>query len=178
VAKYLADKEGALKVAAYIGGLSTVLFLWFLGALGTYLRAASARMATIAVASGVAAAVFFGSALAVTYALVLSVDNQVDGVTLEFLTTFDRVLVGLAAFAAGSMAIAVGVAVMRYRVLPAWMSPLALVTAAAQLVAGLAVSNQSDGMVAFGYAALAIFLVLVLSLAVTMYQRGEVSAAG
>jgi hypothetical protein len=177
VAQYLADKEGSLKVAAYVGGLATVLFLWFLGALGTFLRAASARMATIAVASGVAASVFFGTALAVTYALVLSVDNQVDGVTLEFLNTFGRVLVGLAAFAAGSMAIAVAVGVMRYRVLPAWVSALALVTTAAQLVAGVAVSNQSDGMVAFGYLALAIFLVLVLSLAVTMYQRGEVTPA-
>jgi hypothetical protein len=176
VASYLADKESQLKIGAYVTGLSTALFLWFVGALGRGLRTVSARLATVAVASGVAAAVFFGAALAITYALVQSVDNQVDGVTLEYLGTLSRVLVGLAAFAAGSLAVAVALTVIRWRVLPSWVSALALVTAAAQLVAGVAVSDQSDGMVAFGYGALFIFLILVLALAVTMYQRGALAA--
>ena len=173
VRRYYADNQDMLRVSAYLGGLATIPFLWFLGSLARALRPASARLATTATASGVAATAFFGAGLAVSAALALSVNRQVDATTIEFLGALIASLISYASFAAASLTLAVGVVALRYRVLPAWLAWLSLLATATGLVGALQIARESDGLAAFGFVALGVFLAWVLALAITLYRQGD-----
>ena len=173
IVRHFQNHRTALLWSSYLGGLATVLLLWFAGAMSGYLRRHGAgRLATTSVAGAVAAA---GVALAGGLAgleLAFRSAGMGSGIVRVLFDmnqqTFVVIWFPLAVFVA-----ATSIAGMRTGSLPGWLTRSGALFAVAALVGGTTWARSgawAPGGV-FDYIVFLVFAAWMLALSVTLWMR-------
>lgn len=152
ITSYFTENRSRLLAQVWILGLAGVFFLWFLGSLRSYLRAAegeTGRLSAVVFGAGIAAFAAFGTGTGVAGALAHSVAQEADpGVTVA-LERFAQMALAGTSFPLFVLLVAASLVSGRTRAFPAWLGWLGWVLAALALVASTAVFFD-DGALAPG----------------------------
>jgi hypothetical protein len=178
IREYFVDNDTALKVGGYLAGLAIFPFLIFLGCVWSRVRAAgdeARRLATMLVG---------GAVVAVTLATVGTVITTATAIRIgEVNAPLARLLYELAGTATDATSFAVAVfvgatslAALRARVFPAWVGWFGAVLTVAWLVAGIALSTDSDALTAFGLVVLLVWGVWVLTISYFLLRPEQQAA--
>jgi len=132
IAAYFADNEAALRAQGLLFLLGGGIFLWFLGSLRSFLARAeggTGRLATVALAAGVASTVVRVVALTFQIGLAAAGGSVQPALVAVMDALFTAASVPLAV-----MLVAVALVSFRTRAFPTWLGWLSVAAAAAQLV--------------------------------------------
>jgi hypothetical protein len=171
IALYFLDHEGAIKAGAFISGLATVAFLWFLGSLWSTLRRPedTRRLATIAAGGGVATVslVLVGFAMNSTTALRI---RELGPSGAKFFYTLSGIVIGMASFSIAALVAATSIAALRANLFPAWLGWAGGVLSVAWLVGGLGVATDSGAIFVLGFVVFLVWLVWILAISFYLYR--------
>ncbi len=156
---YFADHRTALLIAAYLGGLSAILSLWFIAGLRTVLRRAEGGDGTLALAMFAGGLVVNGMALLGTVlsaTLAFNADRD-DGV---FRTVYDlgNMTFAVLYFPWALFTAAAAVVMIRTGVLARWLGWAGLVVAVVMLVGAAGLGQTSGAWAAGGVISFVAFL--------------------
>ncbi|MCJ7438500.1 MAG: hypothetical protein MUP97_12170 [Acidimicrobiia bacterium] len=174
IIKFTKDNQDALRCAAYLAGLSMVVFLFFLGAVGSRLRRAgtgSGRLAATAVMGGVALAAIAGASNGISAYGAL---HPGESALTYRLTT---VLFGFVAFAAVVFTEATSIVIVRTKFLPAWLGWFGGLVALLWLVGAAAVSTENDTIFTVGFVAFLAWALWIIALSVTLFRTTDSAPA-
>jgi hypothetical protein len=177
VAAYFRDHSGAIKAQQLLGGLGIVALMWWFGALWRVLSRAEgerprlAIVAAIALASGVAIALFSG---AITATAAIRVDD-VD--TTHLLWSLSLVGFATAAFSIATFLVAACVVTYRANIAPRWTGYLGGLAAVAFLVGSLGTVSDSNAINSAGLVAFLAWCVWTLAMSVVLWRGIETPSA-
>ncbi len=137
LASYLADNLGTLAIGTVLWGLGTIALIWFLDGLRTRIAPASGQLARLAYGFGFAAALFLLASIVPEVAGALASDNldrNLEGGAAEAMTALGDGFFIAAELMLVGFFLAVGLAAVRARVLPAWVGWISLVLAVVALI--------------------------------------------
>lgn len=182
IVSFFADRRGDLLAASFLFGLAAVLFLWFLGSLRTYLRAAEGgegRLSAAAFGGGVAGIVLTvaGVALLNGIAFKLAGTPGADPNVTRALFDAGSAVLAIAAFPFVVFFGAASCSAARSGALPAWAYWTGSVVAALQVIAGLALVADSGFLAtggAMGFIGPGAGLLWVVAVSVVMMGRDGV----
>jgi hypothetical protein len=153
IAKYYADKDSALKAALWLGGLASVGLVWWFGSLWRRMSRAEGGEHRLSVVSliglALGGALFMASA-SVNASVALRITDVGEGARVFY--TLSTVLLSAAGFGLAIHLFATNILGLRYKMLPAWMAWVGVVSGLAFLVSavlGSATDNASG--VVFGF---------------------------
>jgi hypothetical protein len=179
-----ADKRDSVLLAAYLGGIGGVFFIWWTSSIRSYLRSAeggTGRLSAIVFAAGILTIAVSTAAEVMRLLLVLRLPEAGNPVTAQLLFDGTTVFYAMSWFPAVAMAAAIGVITMRHGAFPAWFGYVSYAGAIVFLLAGYGISATtgafaSDGAVAMlAFAASTIWYIALL---VLLVQRvGKTAAA-
>jgi len=181
IAQYYTDHTGAIKAGAFLTGLGSAAFLWFLGSIWATLRRSedTRRLATIATAGGVVGVVtaVTGFALNAAVALAIGTRGGTASVNPKFIYLLSGVIGGMGNFGIAVFVAAVGVAALRTGVFPAALGWASLVIALGWVVGGFLVASTASAFFAIGFIVFLVWLVWVLVLCFFLYRPPAEPAA-
>ena len=137
IAAYLADNLERLAIAAVIWGIGTIALIWFLDGLRARIAPASGQLARLAYGFGFAVALFLLASVMPDVAGALASDNldrSLDGGAAEAMTSLGDGFFIAAELMLVGFFLAVGLAALRARALPAWLGWISLVLAMVALI--------------------------------------------
>src|SRR5215204_2144609 len=147
VAEYYEDHTAALKTGAFLTGLGSLAFLWFLGSLWSTLRRSedTRRLATIATGGGIVGLITAVTALALNATVAIAIDSSraTASVNPKFIYLLSGTIGGMGNFGIAALVAATGIAALRTGVFPAPLGWASLVIALGWIVAGLIVVTDS-----------------------------------
>ena len=129
VVEFWSDNDGQQVAGAFISALSLVPLLWFLGSLRSALRTAeggTGRLSAIAFAGGIVLVGFGAVDSSIQFAAAESVGDVPPAVTQSLSVLYGDFFLGFPV-GVGTLLLASGLAILRTRVLPAWLGWVALV---------------------------------------------------
>lgn len=181
IGEYYTDHTAALKVGAFLTGLGSAAFLWFLGSVWATIRRSDAtrRLATIAVGGGIVGLVTAVTAVAINATVALAIDTTgaTASVNPKFVYLLSGVVGGMGNFGIAAFVAAVGVAALRTDVFPAALGWASLLIALGWIVAGLVVATTASAFFAIGFLVFLVWLVWVLVIAFFLYRPPVVEPA-
>ena len=177
ITSYFTENRSRLLAQVWVLGLAGVFFLWFLGSLRSYLRAAegqTGRLSAVVFGAGIAAFAAFGTGTGVAGALAHSVaDEAGPGVTVALERVAQVALAGTS-FPILVLLVAASLVSGRTGAFPAWLGWLGWALAALAGVASLALFYD-DGALApggmVGFVLFGAFLLWFLAASVVMVGR-------
>ena len=175
IGEYYVDHTNAIKVGAFLTGLGSFAFLWFLGSVWATLRRSddTRRLAVIAAGCAIVGLIFALSGIALNATLAVSVDSGRDAVQFvnpKFIYLLSGVIAGMGNFGIAVFVAAVGVAAFRTRHFPTALGWASLVIALGWIVAGLIVVTDAAAIFAIGFIMFLVWLVWVLVLCFFLYR--------
>ncbi len=129
VVEFWADNDDQQIAGAFIGALSIVPFLWFLGSLRSALRTGeggTGRLSAIAYAGGIVLAATAGVDASLQFAVADSVGDVPAGVTQTLSVLYSSFFLGFP-IGVGTLMLASSLVILRTKVLPAWLGWVAFV---------------------------------------------------
>jgi hypothetical protein len=177
VVQYFIDNRGRLLVQSFLAGLASIFFLWFLGSVWSYLRAAeggTGRLSAVAFAGGILTMVFLMLSLTVTYALAdrmaeLSPPDTSRAFYALVIQASDLTFFPVVAFTGASALV-----ILRTKALPAWLGWLGIVVAVLSLSRGTAFFVESGPFSSAGVlesVAIMAFLLWLLLMSILLVRR-------
>ena len=175
IGKYYTDHTGTIRTGAFLTGLGSAAFLWFLGSVWATLRRSddTRRLATIATGGGIVGLITAVTAFALNAAVALAVEQGRESVQLvnpKFIYVLSGVVGGMGNFGIAVFVVAVGVAALRTGVFPAALGWASLVIALGWVVAGLVVLTTSTAIFALGFIVFLVWLAWVLVISFLLYR--------
>ncbi|MEX1008282.1 MAG: hypothetical protein WD271_10620 [Acidimicrobiia bacterium] len=180
IAKFIADKDDALRWSGYIGAVAVIPLYWWLGSVWRLMRRSeggSPRLAVAALSGAV-----FASVLATIGGVTLAVLPIVGVRTLGTggARTFYLLSTNLAISTEFGLAVFLGAfsaLIIRSRVLPPVLGWLGALIALVAVVGGAAVATTRDAIFVVAFVAFLAFLVWVLVVSILMLRGPQESAA-
>jgi hypothetical protein len=129
VIEYWSDNDSRQVAGALLGSLALVPFLWFLGSLRGALRVAeggTGRLSAIAYAGGIVFVAFAAVDASLQFAVADSVGDVPPGVTHAISALYGNFFLGFPV-GVGTLLLASALAILRTRLMPAWIGWVALV---------------------------------------------------
>ncbi|MGH2686031.1 MAG: hypothetical protein ACRDJP_11255 [Actinomycetota bacterium] len=178
IAGYFTENRDRVLIQVWTLGLAGVFFLWFLGSLRSYLRAAEGepgRLSAVVFGAGIAAFASFGTGTGLAGALAHSVAEQGGlEVTLAFERLAQLALAGTG-FPLFVLLAAASLVSGRTKALPAWLGWLGWALAALALVSSLAVFFDEGALAPGGIVGVVLFAAFVVwFLAASLVMVGRV----
>ncbi len=175
IIKYFSDHQDSLKIASYLNGLSSVVFLWFLGSLFGRLRRAeggAGRLAGVALTGGVATVAIFSASGGITAYNALRPSQASAG--------FYRLSADMGAFAFFTIAVfVVGVSLVLWTrgLLPKALGYAGEAIGILFLIGAAAVSTENDAIFTIGFIAFIAFAIWLAIVSVMLYRTPETATA-
>jgi hypothetical protein len=170
---YFDDKHAALTIQALCGGLSLVLFLWFVSSLAAVFRDADERrLSTVMHGAGVAVVAVLAIADAIAIAAV-QLAPVLDGAAVTALYGTGWFVYHYVFWVAAALALATAVAAWRSGVLPRWYVWLSAAAVVVLLIGAISVrmygffSPKGEG----GFVAFLVFAVWILVSSVLLVRK-------
>ena len=181
IASYYEDHTAAIKTGAFLTGLGSLAFLWFLGSLWSTLRRSddTRRLATIATAGGIVGLITAVTAFALNATVAIAIDSTgaTASVNPKFIYLLSGVIGGMGNFGIAALVIAVGVASLRTKVFPEALGWASLVIALGWIVGGLVVVTDSGFPFVVGFITFLVWLIWVLAISFFLFRPpGEPAA--
>jgi hypothetical protein len=129
VVKFWHDNDGQQVAGAFLGALSTVPLLWFLGSLRSAFRTAeggTGRLSAIAYAGGIVLVAFAAVDSSIQFATAESVGDVPPAVTQTLSVLYNDFFLGFPV-GVGTLLLASSLVILRTRFLPVWLGWVALV---------------------------------------------------
>lgn len=170
IIEFFTDNQDALRVGAYLGGLSNVAFLWFLGSLFGRLRRAeggAGRMAGVALTGAVAAVTVTFVANGIGAYSALHVESSAFGYRLS------SVMFGFTGFAIAVFTAGVSVVLWNHDVLPKWFGYLGEAIAVGWFVAAAGVTTENSTIFTIGFIVFIAWALWVAALSIQLYRTPE-----
>lgn len=177
VVQYFIDNRGRLLVQSFLAGLASIFFLWFLGSVWSYLRAAeggTGRLSAVAFAGGILTMGLLMFSLVVSYALAdrmaeLSLPDTSRAFYALVVEASDLVFFPVVAFTGASALV-----ILRTKALPGWLGWLGIVVAVLSLSRGTAFFVESGPFSSAGVlesVAIMAFLLWLLLMSILLVRR-------
>lgn len=144
------DERGAIMASSYLGGVGSVLLLWFFGSLRSYLRSAegrTGRLSAVAFGAGLVVVTVFGVSAALSAVLALRPEGTLPAVA-QALFDGTNVFYSMSWFPSAALVGAVSVITMRARAFPAWFGLAGYAVMILFLVAGIGISATTGPLAA------------------------------
>jgi preprotein translocase subunit YajC len=181
IADYYEDHTGTIKAGAFLTGLATVAFLWFLGSLWSTLRRSedTRRLATIATGGGIVGLITAITSIALNATVALAIDSTgaTASVNPKFIYLLSGTIAGMGNFGIAVLVGATAVAALRTGVFPAGLAWASVVLAVGWLVAGLIVASDATAIFTIGFVAFLLWLIWVLVVSFFMIRPQEPASA-
>jgi hypothetical protein len=129
VVDFWTDNDSQQVASAFIGALSLVPFLWFLGSLRSALRTAeggTGRLSAIAYAGGIVLAAAAAVDASIQFAVAESVGDVPPGVTQTLSVLYNDFFLGFPV-GLGTLLLAASLVILRTKALPVWLGWVAFV---------------------------------------------------
>jgi hypothetical protein len=180
IAEYYEDHTGAIKAGAFLTGLATVAFLWFLGSLWSTLRRSddTRRLATIATGGGIVGLItaITSIALNATVAIAIGSTGATQSVNPKFIYLLAGTIAGMGNFGIAVLVGATAVAALRTGVFPAALAWASVVLAVGWIVAGFIVASDAAAIFTIGFIAFLLWLIWILVISFFMFRPQEPAA--
>lgn len=137
ISAYYGDNLGRLAVGAMIWGVGVIALIWFLDGLRSRVGVASAQLGRLAYGFGFAAALFLLANVMPDFAGAFAsdtLDRDLDPAAAEVYHTIGDAFFFAAEVMLAGFFLAVGLAAIRARALPAWLGGVSLILAVAALI--------------------------------------------
>ena len=176
IVSYFVDNRSGLLFQAYLFGLASIFFLWFVGSLRSHLRRAegeTGRLSAVAFGGGVATVATFFLGTSLSAALAFRVAQTDPGVAVALFHVGSQAFT-LSSFTAVVLVAAASVVIIRTGALPSWLGWLGGLLSLAFLVSGFAVFVESGPLAsggAYGYIVFGVFFLWVLLASMLLVQR-------
>ena len=174
---FFSEHQDRIQTSMVVLSLGTFFFLWFLGSLRSAIAAAEVaggRLATIAVAGGVVAAIFFIIAVSASATAAFRPD-EVDPTLTRALNDFGVLAAGPTAAGVAALFGAVAIAGYRHGAFPAPVAGLAALAAIVQVFAMLTVTTDTGALAPDGWLGLWVpfvpILLATVATSVTLMRR-------
>jgi hypothetical protein len=178
IRQYFVDNDTALKVGGYLNGLAIFPFLIFLGSVWSRVRRVgedNRELATMLVGGAVIAASLVSVGTLITTATAIRIAN-IAPADAKLLYELAGTATDIAAFGVAVFVGATSVAALRARVFPAWVGWFGAALTLAWLVAGIAVSTDSDALSVLGFIVLLLWVVWILALSYFLLRPEQQAA--
>jgi hypothetical protein len=178
IRQYFVDNDTALKVGGYLNGLAIFPFLIFLGSVWSRVRRVgedNRELSTMLVGGAVIATSLVSVGTLITTATAIRIANIAPG-DAKLLYELAGTATDMAAFGVAVFVGATSVAALRARVFPAWVGWFGAVLTLAWLVAGIAVSTDSDALSVLGFIVLLLWVVWILALSYFLLRPEQQAA--
>ena len=178
IVEYLSENSGAIGAGSYLGGIGALFLLFWAGSLWRAMSRAedgSPRLAVVA-----ALGLILGGAMATaTAALFSAVSFQADQLG-DQATVYWALLVTLQASTFVGLATqtaAVAALGIRTRFIPAWLAWASAAVAILGIIGLLAVANDADAWLGFGFATFLVWSVWILCISAVLWRKLDASPA-
>jgi hypothetical protein len=180
IISFFTENRGAILASGYVLGVGAVFFLWFLGTLRSYLRAAEGgegRLSSAAFGGGLVGVTLTLAGVGVFTGIAFKVARQGDATLIRGLFDIDNGLLSTAAFGFAVFFAAVSCSAARSGAFAPWIYWSGSVIALVQMVSGIALFAGSGFFAvggAFGLIAVLLALLWTAAISVVMFQGGAV----
>lgn len=176
IASWLAGNRRELLLASILQGGALLMFLWYLGSLGTRLReAGEARLGAVAFGSGIVVAGMALITITVVGGLAYGIEQNTDEAMIKTLYDFQLAAGPLFAWPLAALAGATALASLRTGIFPQWYGLVSAVGTVWFVVAGLSWAREGffevDG--AAVWVGMIVFLVWTLVTSVMLLQQAQ-----
>jgi hypothetical protein len=184
IINFFTGKRGSILAGNYILGVGSLFFVWFLGSLRSYLRAAEGgegRLSSAAFGGGLVGIAVTLAGVAVFNGIAFKVAHQGDGTLIRGLFDADNALFTVAAFGFAAFFAATSCSAARSGAFAPWIYWSGSVIALIQLVSGVALFAGSGFFAvggAFGLIGLLLALLWTAAVSVVMIQRRSIPPVG
>jgi preprotein translocase subunit YajC len=174
IAEYYDDHTGSIKAGAFLTGLATIAFLWFLGSLWSTLRRSedTRRLATIATGGGIVGLITAVTSIALnaTVAIAIGSTGATQSVNPKFIYLLAGTVAGMGNFGIAVLVAATGVAALRTGVFPAPFGWASLLLAVGWVVGGFIVASDAAAIFTIGFIVFLLWLIWVLVISFLMFR--------
>jgi hypothetical protein len=177
VVQYFVDNRGRLLVQSFLAGVASIFFLWFLGSVRSYLRAAeggTGRLSAVAFAGGILTLGLLMLSLTVSTALADGMAELADPDTSRAFYALVVQTSDLTFFPVVVLTGASALVVLRTRALPSWLGWLGALVGVASLTGGTAFFVESGPFSSAGgleTVVIAAFLLWLLLTSILLVRR-------
>jgi hypothetical protein len=172
IADWYADKSDNLQIGAVLVGLAVIGIVWWFGSLFRYLRRAEGgepRLSLIA-----AFGVLISGAMAMTaFAMNSAVAMRIGDVGTDAGVFFgiQNGLLGMSAFGAAILIVAVSAIAIRTKFLPDWLAYGGTAVAVMQLLGALVIATQNTAISYISFIAFLLWLAWIAAVSLVLYAR-------
>jgi hypothetical protein len=179
IQSFYAGNESALQAAAYLTGIASFFFLWFLGRLRSALARAegeAGRLSAVAFGAGVLTLALALGSTAVGDVLAMKVARIGDPAVTRALFELQMVLITFSAFAIAALVGATSIVALQTGLLASWLAYAGELLAFAWLIGGIGVfvehgAFSSTG--AFGFVVFFAWVVWVIAVSVSLVAPNQ-----
>lgn len=168
ILKWFVDKDSGIKTATFLGVISIVFMLWFLGTLWRHMAKAeggSVRASVISAAGLVGSGVLWVAATGVQSTVVL-----LDGAGAKSFYTLSGVFMGAAGAFLATHLLGANLLALRTKWLPSWLAGIGLLAAAAQLAGTAGTMTDAGWPMVAGLIGFFLWCVWIIATGVRMYR--------
>lgn len=177
ILEWATDKRDAILQGAYLAGLATVLLIWWVGSLRSYLRSAeggTGRLSAVVFGAGIVMLALSAITAALSAVMVVRLPGAGDAAMTQMLFDGMNALYATAWFPLAAAVGAAAVITMRSRAFPMWFGLAGYAAMIVFLLAGLGLTTATGVFAAnggVGYLAYAVSALWVVVASVLMIQR-------
>lgn len=166
---WFVDNDSGIRTATFLGAISIVFMLWFLGTLWRHMSKAEGGAVRASVTS--AAGLVGAGALWMVAAGVQSTIAMLDGAGAKGFYTLSSVMMGAAGAFLATHLLGANLLALRTKWLPSWLAGIGLLAAAGQLVGSAGTMTDDDWPMYAGMIGFLAWCIWIIAAGVQMYRK-------
>lgn len=173
IVAWFVDKESGIKTSAFLGALSVIFMLWFLGTLWRHMSKAeggSVRVSVVSAAGLIGSGVLWMAGSGIQSAVALRIDADSAGAA-PFMYALSGVFLGAAGAFAATHLLATNLLALRTKWLPSWHAGIGLLGGLGFLIGSAGTMSDSGALMAVGMIGFLVWAVWIILTALQMYRK-------
>lgn len=166
---WFVDNDSGIKTATFLGAISIIFMLWFLGTLWRHMSKAEGGAVRASVTS--AAGLVGAGALWMVAASVQSTVAMLDGAGAKGFYTLSGVFMGAAGAFLAAHLLGANLLALRTKWLPSWLAGIGLVAAAGQVAGSAGTMTDASWAMYAGFIGFLAWCVWIILTGVQMYRK-------
>jgi hypothetical protein len=175
IMNWFVDKESGIKTAGFLGALSIIFMLWFMGTLWRHMATAEGgnhRLSVVSIGGLIGGGVAFMSGTAIQSSVALRIKELQEG-GVGFFYLMSSVFLGVAGAFIGTHLLATNLLALRTKWLPSWHAGIGILAGLGFVVSSAGVMTDSGGIMIIGFISFLVWAVWIILTAVTMYRAAD-----
>ncbi len=173
ILQWFVDKDSGIKTATFLGALSVIFMLWFLGTLWRHMSKAEGgnpRVSVVSAAGLIGSGALWTASAAIQAAVAMRIDTDGAGAS-GFMYGLSGVFMAAAGAFVATHLLATNLLALRTKWLPSWHAGIGLLAGVGFVISSAGTMTDSGGLMAVGMISFLVWALWIILTSVQMYRK-------